>query len=313
MNALTVNAVTKSFGDFKAVNDLSLEVRRGAVYGLLGPNGAGKTTTIRMSMGIILPDSGSISVFGRSLTESSKEKIGYLPEERGLYRKMKVADILRFLCEIKGVSRRDARKRAEYWLERLGLGEWTRASVQDLSRGMQQKLQFISTIAHDPDLIVLDEPFTGLDPINTGVLKDVMLELNKKMGKTIILSTHLMEQVEKMCDGICLINRGTKVLEGGLSEVKGRYGHNTVVMEYDGEGGFLEQLPGVDKVNDYGKYVELRLKDEGSHQAVLQEAVRRVEVRRFELVEPSLNDIFIDMVGEKDAEGDVEDLQNNKA
>jgi ABC-2 type transport system ATP-binding protein len=305
MNALTVNSVTKSFGNFRAVDDLSLEVPKGAVYGLLGPNGAGKTTTIRMSMGIILPDSGSISVFGRALTESSKEKIGYLPEERGLYKKMKVSDILRFLCEIKGVGRRDARKRAEYWLERLGLVEWAKASVQDLSRGMQQKLQFISTIAHEPDLIVLDEPFTGLDPINTGVLKDVMLELNKKMGETIILSTHLMEQVEKMCDGICLINKGIKVLDGGLSEVKGRYGHNTVVMEYDGEGSFLSRLPGVDKVNDYGKYVELRLKDDGDHQAILNEAVRRVEVRRFEIVEPSLNDIFIDMVGEKDAVGDV--------
>jgi len=305
MNALKVDSVTKNFGDFKAVDNLSLDVPKGSVFGLLGPNGAGKTTTIRMAMGILLPDAGAISVFGRALAESSKEKIGYLPEERGLYKKMKVDDVLRFLCEIKGVGRRDAKKSTEYWVDRLGLGDWAQASVQDLSRGMQQKLQFICTIAHDPDLIVLDEPFAGLDPINTGVLKDVMLELNKKRGKTIILSTHLMEQVEKMCDSICLINRGVKVLDGGLSEVKGRYGHNTVVMEYDGEGSFLNQLPGVEKINDYGKYVELRLKDDGSHQAVLQEAVRSVAVRRFELVEPSLNDIFIDMVGSENAEGDV--------
>jgi ABC-2 type transport system ATP-binding protein len=305
MGALRVDSVTKNFGDFKAVDRLSLEVPEGSVFGLLGPNGAGKTTTIRMAMGIILPDSGAISVFGSSLTERSKEKIGYLPEERGLYKKMKVADILSYLCEIKGVGRREAREKTRYWVERLGLGEWTRASVQDLSRGMQQKLQFICTIAHDPDLIVLDEPFTGLDPINTGLLKDVMLELNKNNGKTIILSTHLMEQVEKMCDGICLINRGSKVLDGGLSEVKGRYGHNTVVMEYDGAGGFLSGLPDVEKVNDYGKYVEIRLKDGGSHQAVLAEAVRNVEVRRFELVEPSLNDIFIDIVGAESANSDV--------
>jgi ABC-2 type transport system ATP-binding protein len=313
MNALRVDSISKNFGNFKAVDDLSLEVPKGSVFGLLGPNGAGKTTTIRMAMGIILPDSGSISVFGSALTESSKEKIGYLPEERGLYKKMKVGDVLSYLCEIKGVGRREAKKSTLSWVERLGLEEWTRASVQDLSRGMQQKLQFISTIAHDPDLIVLDEPFTGLDPINTGILKDVMLELNKKKGKTIILSTHLMEQVERMCDGICLINRGTKVLDGVLSEVKGRYGHKAVVMEYDGEGDFLSDLPGVEKVNDYGKYVELRLKDDGSHQAVLKEAVSRVAVRRFELMEPSLNDIFIDMVGAENGVSDVQDRQNNKA
>jgi len=305
MNALKVDSVSKNFGDFKAVNSLSIDVPKGSVFGLLGPNGAGKTTTIRMAMGILLPDAGTISVFGRELTETSKEKIGYLPEERGLYKKMKVSDVLCFLCEIKGVGRRDAEKSTQHWVERLELGDWMGASVQDLSRGMQQKLQFIATIAHDPDLIVLDEPFTGLDPINTGLLKDVMLELNQKRGKTIILSTHLMEQVEKMCDGICLINRGIKVLDGELSEVKSRYGHNTVVMEYDGEGSFLSGLPDVEKINDYGKYVELRLKDEGSHQAVLKEAVGRVAVRRFELVEPSLNDIFIDMVGAENAKGDV--------
>lgn len=305
MNALKVDSVTKKFGDFKAVDNLSLEVPKGSVFGLLGPNGAGKTTTIRMSMGILLPDSGSISVFDHALIERSKEKIGYLPEERGLYKKMKVADVLRFLCEIKGVGRREAKRNTEQWVERLGLSEWIQASVQDLSRGMQQKLQFIATIAHDPDLIVLDEPFTGLDPINTVALKDVMLELNKKMGKTIILSTHLMEQVEKMCDSICLINRGVKILDGGLSEVKSRHGHNTVVMEYDGKGDFLSRLPGVRKINDYGKYVELRLEDDASHQVVLHEAVRRVVVRRFELVEPSLNDIFIDMVGAENAKGNV--------
>jgi ABC-2 type transport system ATP-binding protein len=299
MNALTVECVTKRFGDFTAVDCLSLQVPSGAVFGLLGPNGAGKTTTIRMSMGIILPDSGSVSIFGSAFDVRSKERVGYLPEERGLYKKMKVADTMRFLCEIKGVSSRLAKESASYWLDRLGLTEWAQASVQDLSRGMQQKLQFITTIIHDPDLIVLDEPFTGLDPINTAVIKDVMLELNKKKGKTIILSTHLMEQVEKMCDSICLINRGKKVLDGALSEVKGRYGHNTVVIEYDGDSGFLEELPGVEKIDNYGKYVELGLVEGASHQAVLREAVRNVDVRRFELVEPSLNDIFIEIVGDR--------------
>ncbi len=297
MNALKVECVTKRFGDFTAVDCLSVEVPSGSVFGLLGPNGAGKTTTIRMCMGIILPDSGSVSIFGRAFDGKSKERVGYLPEERGLYKKMKVIDALRFLCEIKGVPGGAAKEDAVQWLDRLGLMEWAQAQVQDLSRGMQQKLQFITTVVHDPDLIVLDEPFTGLDPINTGVIKDVMLELNKKKGKTIILSTHLMDQVEKMCDGICLIDRGAKVLDGPLSQVKSRYGHNTVVMEYEGDGDFLEGLPGVEKVDDYGKYVELRLTEGGSHQAILREAVRKVDVRRFELVEPSLNDIFIDIVG----------------
>lgn len=309
MSALNVNLVTKTFGSFTAVDSLSLEVPEGSVFGLLGPNGAGKTTTIRMSMGIMLPDSGEITVFGHSLDEKTKEKIGYLPEERGLYKKMKVGDVISFLCEIKGVSRRQAVKNANYWLERLGLKDWVHQSVQDLSRGMQQKLQFISAIVHDPELIVLDEPFTGLDPINTGVLKDVMFELNKERGKTIILSTHLMEQVERMCSNICLINKGKKILDGSLSSVKSRYGRNTVAMEYEGDGEFLKRLPDVDSMNDYGKYVELRLKDGANHQSVLQAAVRRVAVRRFEIVEPSLNHIFIDIVGAEN----VKDIKDNQA
>jgi len=309
MNALSVNRATKTFGDFTAVDCLSIEVPQGSVFGLLGPNGAGKTTTIRMAMGITLPDSGEISIFGHSLDEGTKEKIGYLPEERGLYKKMKVADVIAFLCEIKGVSKRRARANTMQWIERLGLEDWTHRSVQDLSRGMQQKLQFISTVVHDPDLVVLDEPFSGLDPINTGVLKDVMLELNKEKGKTIILSTHVMEQVEKMCDNICLINKGKKILDGSISSVKSRYGSNTVAMEYDGDGEFLKSLPDVETINDYGKYVELRLKDGASHQAVLRAAVERVSVRRFEIVEPSLNHIFIDIVGAEN----VKDVENSKA
>ena len=309
MNALNVNRATKTFGDFTAVDSLSVEVPQGSVFGLLGPNGAGKTTTIRMAMGITLPDSGEISIFGHSLDERTKEKIGYLPEERGLYKKMKVADVIGFLCEIKGVSRRRARANTMQWIERLGIEEWTYRSVQDLTRGMQQKLQFISAVVHDPDLVVLDEPFSGLDPINTGVLKDVMLELNKEKGKTIILSTHVMEQVEKMCDNICLINKGKKILDGSISSVKSRYGSNTVAMEYDGDGDFLKSLPDVDAINDYGKYVELRLKDGASHQAVLRAAVGRVSVRRFEIVEPSLNHIFIDIVGAEN----VKDIENSKA
>jgi ABC-2 type transport system ATP-binding protein len=308
MDALNISCVTKTFGDFTAVDCFSVEVPRGSIFGLLGPNGAGKTTTIRMAMGVILPDSGKISVFDRSLDEKTKEKIGYLPEERGLYKKMKVVDVIRFLCEIKGVPKKKARANAILWLDKLGLKDWTYRSVQDLSRGMQQKLQFISTVVHDPDLIVLDEPFTGLDPINTGVLKDVMLELNKEHGKTIIFSTHLMEQVEKMCDNICLINRGKKVLEGPLSSVKSRYGRNTIVMEYEGNGEFLKNVPGIESMNDYGKYVEIRLKDGADHQVILRSSVDRVVVRRFEIVEPSLNDIFIDIVGSENAK----DLENTQ-
>ncbi|MDH5405762.1 MAG: ATP-binding cassette domain-containing protein, partial [Candidatus Aminicenantes bacterium] len=242
MGTLVVKEATKRFDKLVAVNRLSLEVPQGSMYGLLGPNGAGKTTTIRMIMNIIYPDEGDISIFGQHISEQVKDRIGYLPEERGLYTKMKVSELLLFFAEIKGVPKAEAKKRVGYWLERLELADRTDRKVEELSKGMQQKVQFISTVLHDPDLIIFDEPFMGLDPINTDQLKGIIVEL-KKRGKTIVLSTHLMEEVERLCEHICLINKGEKVLDGRLSEIKKRYGKNTVVLEFEGDGSFLHHSP----------------------------------------------------------------------
>jgi ABC-2 type transport system ATP-binding protein len=226
---LSIENVTKRYEGHTAVDDLSLTIEPGVVYGLLGPNGAGKTTTIRMIMGIIEPDEGKIEIFGEPFSESMKERIGYLPEERGMYRKMKVLDHIIFLAEIKGVHAKIAAERAKLWLERVDLAGWEDKPVEALSKGMQQKIQFISTVIHEPQMVILDEPFTGLDPINTQLLKDVIVEM-KDEGRTVILSTHLMDQVEKLCEKICLINRGRKVLEGGLAEIKMRFSKNVVAM-----------------------------------------------------------------------------------
>lgn len=298
MEAITIEKISKSFGDFYAVKYLGLMVQEGTIFGLLGPNGAGKTTTIRMIMGIILPDCGQIQIFGQDNSAEIRDQIGYLPEERGLYRKMKVKDILFFFAELKAVRKSEAEKRIDYWLERLDLAEWQDKKAEELSRGMQQKLQFLVTILHDPQLIILDEPFTGLDPVNTNLIKDIILE-QKKQGKTIIFSTHLMEQVEKMCDFICLINEGQKVLDGALQAVKNRYGHNHLVMEYEGEADFLHDSTVVDRYDDYGQYVEIRLREGADPQALLRRALDTAKVHRFEVVEPSLNEIFIEVVSGK--------------
>jgi len=295
MGTLVVKEATKRFDKLVAVNRLSLEVPQGSMYGLLGPNGAGKTTTIRMIMNIIYPDEGDISIFGQHISEQVKDKIGYMPEERGLYTKMKVSELLLFFAEIKGVPKAEAKKRVGYWLERLELADRTDRKVEELSKGMQQKVQFISTVLHDPDLIIFDEPFMGLDPINTDLLKGIIVEL-KKRGKTIVLSTHLMEEVERLCEHICLINKGEKVLDGRLSEIKKRYGKNTVVLEFEGDGSFLHHSPLVKKMDDYGNYIELQLKKEDSYPQLLELAAKSVKLRRFEVVEPSLRSIFIERV-----------------
>ena len=300
MSAVMVEEVTKRFDKLVAVNRLSLAVPQGSMYGLLGPNGAGKTTTIRMILNIIYPDEGNISIFRQHISPEVKDRIGYLPEERGLYSKMKVSDLLIFMAEIKGVPRLEAKKRAGYWLERLELADRADRKVEELSKGMQQKVQFISTVIHDPELIIFDEPFMGLDPINTDLLKEIIVELKKK-GKTIILSTHLMEEVERLCEHICLINKGEKVLDGRLSEIKKRYGKNTVILEFEGDGSFLHHSPLVKKMDDYGNYMELQLKSEESYPELLEMASKRVKLRRFEVVEPSLRSIFIERVkGEED-------------
>lgn len=295
MKTLTVTEITKSFGEFYAVKDLSLEVEAGQIFGLLGPNGAGKTTTIRMIMAIILPDRGEIRIFHQPNTLKTLEQVGYLPEERGLYKKMKVLDILKFFGELKGMKKAEMARAIPEWLERFELSDWQDKKVEDLSRGMQQKLQIIATLLHRPKLIILDEPFIGLDPVNTTLVKDVLLELREE-GATIIFSTHLMEQVEKLCDAICLINKGESVLQGRLHDVKKRYGRNRIQLQYSGDSDFLRNESSIERYDDYGNYVEIRLKEGADPQRLLQNIVRGSEVYRFEIMEPSLNEIFIDTV-----------------
>ena len=298
MDVLKIENITKKFGNFYAVKDLSFKIPSNTIYGLLGPNGAGKTTTIRMVMNIIVPDEGEITIFDKQIDEKMKERIGYLPEDRGLYPKMKVGEILYFLADLKGVKSDKARQQIAFWLERFDLTDWKFKKVEELSKGMQQKVQFIATVIHEPELIILDEPFGGLDPVNTKLLKDIMLEMKKK-GVTIIFSTHRMEQVEMICDNICLINKAQRVLEGNLSQIKNEYGTNTVVLEYEGETPLIKDFQGIDKIDDYGRYMEIRLKEGSNPQDLLDKLVGKVRINKFEVKEPSLNAIFIDIVGEK--------------
>jgi len=297
MDALVLEGVTKRFDMLTAVDNLSLAIREGAVFGLLGPNGAGKTTTLRMIMRVLIPDEGSIRVLGEPVSDRTQDLVGYLPEERGLYNRMKVREVLRFLGALKGLSESESERRALSWLERLELASWSERKILDLSKGMQQKVQFIATVMHKPALLILDEPFTGLDPVNANLIKDIMLEL-RDHGATVILSTHRMEQVEMMCDAICLINKGRNVLSGELRAIKQSYGKNTLRIEYSGDGDFLEATGLVEKVNHFGAVTEARLKPSADPQEILKAAVARdVRVSRFELVEPPLNDIFIEKVG----------------
>ena len=296
MNAIEIENASKRYGDFFAVKDLSFSVPKGSVFGLLGPNGAGKTTTIRMIMNIIIPDEGSIRVLDHKMDEKMKERVGYLPEDRGLYQKMKVGKILLFLAEIKGFKGIDAKEKIDFWLDRFDLTDWKEKKVEQLSRGMQQKVQFIVTIIHQPELIILDEPFAGLDPVNTKLLKDIMLEMKAK-GTTIIFSTHRMEQVEMVCDNICLINKAEKVLDGSLSQIKKQHGKNTVLLDYDGDGSFIKDFPEIDKIDDYGKFMEIKFKEKAIPQELLPKLVGKININKFEVREPTLNAIFIDKVG----------------
>jgi ABC-2 type transport system ATP-binding protein len=309
MNALEIEGISKKFGDFHAVKKLSFMIPSGTIYGLLGPNGAGKTTTIRMVMNIIIPDEGSIKVLNRRMDEEMKERVGYLPEDRGLYPKMKVGELLLFLAEIKGLKRSDARKEIDFWLERFDLSDWKNKKVEELSRGMQQKLQFIVTVIHEPELIILDEPFSGLDPVNTKLFKDIMLEMKKK-GRTIVFSTHRMEQVEMICDNICLINKAERVLEGNLSQIKKQYGKNTVILDYDGEADFIKNFPEIEKIDDYGKFMEIKLKETSSPQDLLPKLVGKISINKYEVKEPTLNAIFIEKVGGKEVK-DEEDTSSH--
>jgi len=294
--ALELCDVSKSYDQFVAVDHLSLNIPKGSVYGLLGPNGAGKTSSLRMMIGITMPDSGEVRIFGQPFQREHLRRIGYLPEERGFYKRMKLGEHLALLAELQGIPAGEARRRAADWCKRLQLSEWFDKKVEELSKGMQQKAQFIGSILHDPDLLILDEPFSGLDPANAVVLKDVLLEL-KKSGKTILFSTHRMDTVERLCDAICLVNHGKSVLEGDLRTIKSRYGKNNVQMEYDGDGAFLQTSEFVQSFNNYGNYVEVKLRPGADAQALLQSAINRVRLNKFELVEPSLEEIFIDVVG----------------
>ena len=294
-NAIVLKGIRKAFAGHVAVGDLSLQVPRGSVFGLLGPNGAGKTTTLRMVMNILGPDAGTIEILGKPADQATRDRIGYMPEERGLYPRMVLEEQLVFMAAIKGMGRKEAEKRLGPWLERLGLAEWRKRKTNELSKGMQQKAQFIATVLHEPDVLFMDEPMSGLDPVGMDVMREVMLDLRRK-GATIVLSSHQMEAVEKLCDRVALINRGEKVLDGSVAEVKARHGKNTVVLAYDGDGAFLGSLPGVARVTDFGQYVEVRLLDGADPQPLLQEAAARLRLRRFEIVEPSLHDIFVETV-----------------
>ncbi|HVP53805.1 MAG TPA: ATP-binding cassette domain-containing protein [Candidatus Eisenbacteria bacterium] len=295
-DTVELRRIHKTYDHFVAVDRLSLNIREGSVYGLLGPNGAGKTSTLRMMIGISIPDEGEVWLFGVKFHRQQLQRVGYLPEERGLYKRMKVIDHLVFLGRLHGLSVVEARKRALDWCERLQIAGWTQKKVEELSKGMQQKIQFVAALLHDPDLLILDEPFAGLDPANAVMLKDVMVEL-KKTGKTILFSTHRMDQVERLCDAICLIDHGRSVLEGDLKKIKARYGKNTVQMQYEGDPPF-DHNELIESVNNYGNYVEARLKPGADAQELLRMVCRHARISRFELVEPSLEEIFIDVVGQ---------------
>ncbi|MBI1809251.1 MAG: ATP-binding cassette domain-containing protein [Gemmatimonadetes bacterium] len=304
--ALDIQGISKRYDDYQAVRALSLAVPKGAVYGLLGPNGAGKTTTIRMILNIIAPDSGTITLLGRPNTDPGiMDRVGYLPEERGLYKKMQVRRVLRFLAELKGVPAKEADHGIDEWMERLSLKtpekDWGLAKVEELSRGMQQKVQFIGTLLHDPELVILDEPFSGLDPINAQALKDTVVAL-KRAGRTVIFSTHLMDNAERLCDSVCIIARGEKVLDGTVSGVKAEHGGNNVALSVAGGSETISRVLTdhqlVERVDDSNRFFEIALQKGADPQALLRRLVDAgAVVQRFELVQPSLHQIFLEKVG----------------
>ena len=301
--AVRLRNVTKSFGRHTAVDGLDFDVPRGVICGLLGPNGSGKTTTIRMIMGILHPDVGSVSLFGADPDVTRRTKVGYLPEERGVYRKMKCLEFITFLAEIRGVRRSEGRRRGGEWLERLGLADWAERKVEDLSKGMQQKVQFIGTVVHDPELLILDEPFSGLDPINQDVLEDIVRDFHAR-GTTILFSTHLMDQAERLCQRVCLISNARKVLDANLRELRSSERRGVVAVEFVGSDGWIAG-PEVDHVEQVEGGLRLLLRDGAAHQAILRRAVEaEVEILRFDLLEPRLHEIFVRHAG-SDAVGDA--------
>jgi len=297
MNALEVKNLTKTFDGVKAVDNASFEVPEGSIFGLIGRNGAGKTTTIRMMMNIYLPDNGEVILRGTKVGQEFKNKVGYLPEERGLYKKMKVLETLLFFAEIKGVTGKEVQAKAMDYLSRFDLADRKDSKIEDLSKGNQQKIQFISTILHDPEFVILDEPFSGLDPINTNLLKEIILE-KKQEGKVIILSTHLMDFAEKMCDHIAMIDHGKIILNGSLNSIKQEYAQQNVSLTYNGDISFLNNNPIIEKISDYGNTTGIKVKDSLYIQQLLKLLVEnKVEVKTFNANDISLQEIFIELAG----------------
>ena len=294
MNAVEIDQITKTFGKVVAVDDLSLNVPRGSVYGFIGPNGSGKTTTLRMIMNILYPDSGTIRVFGEELQGACTDRIGYMPEERGLYKKMKVQELLEFYGGLKRDG--DVRGEVNRWLEKLDLADWAKKKIETLSKGMSQKVQFIATVVAGPDLVILDEPFSGLDPVNTDVIREAVLDLQAS-GTTVIFSTHDMSMAEKMCDFILMIFKGRKVLDGTLESIQNEYGSDTIRVRTENGTGVLSGIEGVEKVNNFGQYQELRVGHNRDPHEILAAVMSRTRVTSFDITKPSLHDIFVRIAG----------------
>jgi len=304
---LSVSRITKTYGDLCAVDSLSFESPPGEIFGLLGPNGSGKSTTIRMIMNIIAPDSGTVAFQGSPLTEEDKNRIGYLPEERGLYGKVTVSEMLLYLASLKGVAHHNAEPRMDEWLERFGLSEWKDRKIEELSKGMAQKIQLIAAVIHDPEFIFLDEPFAGLDPVSTDVLRQAVVDLNRA-GKTVLFSTHNMEQAERVCHRVLILNKGRAIIDGPVTEVKERFGTRSIAVEFDGEIDFLRGHPAVASVIHYPRWAEVELADGHAADEVFQALSGKVSVRRFEVVLPSLHKIFVDQLG-----GDPEEAAEERS
>jgi ABC-2 type transport system ATP-binding protein len=294
MPIVELQHVRKAYDTKIAVADLSFKIEPGSMFGLLGPNGSGKTSTIRMMIGITIPDSGTVNLFGQPFARSSLSRVGYLPEERGLYKKMKVMDQLIFLGQLHGLDVITASKRAHIWCEKLEIADTILKKTEELSKGMQQKIQFIAALLHEPELIIMDEPFSGLDPVNAVLLMDTLVDL-RNQGRTILFSTHRMDQVEKLCDNICLIHNGHIVLSGAMREIKSRYNANRVALNFEGDASFLNHAS-IESAKNYGGRAEIKLRDGADSQALLADAVTRVRITRFEVMEPTLEEIFIEKV-----------------
>lgn len=298
---IELKVVTKHYGSVPAVQELSFRGESGRITGIIGPNGAGKTTTIRMIMNIIAPDSGTILFDGRPLTDDDMEHIGYLPEERGLYRKEKVNDLLLYLGQLKGRDVKTLDAAIDHWLALFDLSEWKERKVEELSKGMAQKVQFISSVIHDPDIIILDEPFSGLDPVSTDRMRELIMDLSAQ-GKTILFSTHIMEQAEKLCDTILLLNKGKAILNGPIQEIRKSAGKNSLIIEFSGDASFIRDLPQVEKMIEYPQYLEILLTENADTDALFASLAGKLSIRRYELSSPSLHSLFVSRVSEKESE-----------